>query len=45
MLLVASFSILGSLVVIFLPESMPHGAMKRTSNASQHSGDEPHEER
>lgn len=45
MLLVASFSILGSLVVIFLPESMPNEAMKRNSNASQHIGDEPHEER
>ncbi|XP_055297290.1 organic cation transporter protein [Sitodiplosis mosellana] len=45
MALVASSSILGSLVVIFLPESMPHDAAKRTSNASQHSGDEHHEER
>lgn len=45
MVLVASCSILGSLVVIFLPESMPHDATKRISNASQHSGDEQHEER
>lgn len=40
-----AFSILGSLVVFFLPESMPHEALKRNSTASQHSGDEQHEER
>lgn len=45
MLLLALSSILGSLVVIFLPESMPHEAMKRNSNASQNSADEQHEER
>lgn len=46
MLLVASSSMLGSLVVIFLPESMPHDAMKRDRTASQHViGDEVHEER
>ncbi|XP_031621225.1 organic cation transporter protein [Contarinia nasturtii] len=45
MLLVALFSMFGSLVVICLPESMPHNAIKRTSNASQHSGEEQHEER
>lgn len=45
MLLVSSFSILGSLVVIFLPESMPPEAMKRDPIPSQHIGDESHEER
>lgn len=45
MLLLATSSVLGSLVVIFLPESMPHNASKRTSNASQHSGEEQREER
>lgn len=45
MLLVASFSIVGSLVVLFLPESMPSNAFKRGSTASQHAGDEEHEER
>lgn len=43
MLLVASFSMLGSFVVIFLPESMPPEALKRNSSASQH--DDQHEER
>lgn len=45
MSLMATFSILGSLVVIFLPESMPHEAMKRNSNASKHIGDDQQEER
>lgn len=45
MLLVASFSVLGSLVVLFLPESMPNEALKRDPTASQHTGDEQHEER
>lgn len=34
---------LGSFVVIFLPESMPPEALKRNSSASQH--DDQHEER
>lgn len=45
MFLMATFSILGSLVVILLPESMPHEAMKRDSNASKHTGDDQQEER
>lgn len=45
MFLMATFSVLGSLVVIFLPESMPHEAMKRDSNASKHIGDDQQEER
>lgn len=45
MLLVASSSVLGSLVVLFLPESMPNEALKRDPTASQHTGDEQHEER
>lgn len=45
MLLMATFSVLGSLVVIFLPESMPPEAMKRNSNASKQAGDDQAEER
>lgn len=45
MLVMSTFSIFGSLVVIFLPESMPHEAMKRNSNASNHIGDDQQEER
>lgn len=45
MLLVSSFSIMGSFVVIFLPERMPFEAMKRTSIVSQHSSDDQREER
>lgn len=45
MLLVSSFSIVGSFVVIFLPESMPLEAMKRDAPASQQSGDDQNEER
>lgn len=45
MLLMSTFSVLGSMVVIFLPESMPHEAMKRNSNASKHIADDQQEER
>lgn len=45
MLLVSSFSIIGSFVVIFLPERMPTDAMKSDSSTSQHTNDDQHEER